>query len=352
MNTKVAIIIPTMNRPDFMLRHFKFYELTKSPHPLYISDSSNEENAEKVKEGIEQFKKLDITYQWVSPGKDNIYSLLPLIREKYCIHVGDDDLIIPKTISECADFLENHPDYAACSGRQVNIRFRKEDYNMPYGIIERQTRPLGRSLEEEDMLMRVKNFWSDSTFINFSVRRVEEVEKPMRNITKHFSLLEHLLDFLLASILAVSGKLKVLDKLGYVMQISDLRYNFDHSLTVNFLVSPDFNEKWKICESGFSEIIRKKDASKEESIKIVRWIFALYLTRQLANETMSLPVDRTEPLLVKHNSYKNKRYFKKFLPLIKKVIYNFKEPQNVNRPESKYFSDFKIVKDFLEKNSA
>ena len=97
--TKVAIIIPTMNRPDFLLRHFEFYELTNSPHPIYISDSSTPENAEKIKSGIDKFKKLNITYQWAPPGKDCLHQLLPQIKEKYCIQIGDDDLMIPNTIS-------------------------------------------------------------------------------------------------------------------------------------------------------------------------------------------------------------------------------------------------------------
>src|SRR3989344_2901816 len=113
--TKVAIIIPTMNRPDFMLRQFEFYELMDSPHPVYILDSSNTENAEKLKDGIKKFKKFSITYQWAPPGKDCLYQILPLIKEKYCIQVGDDDILIPSTMSECADFLEQNPDYATCA---------------------------------------------------------------------------------------------------------------------------------------------------------------------------------------------------------------------------------------------
>src|SRR3990167_6208305 len=100
---KVAIIIPTMNRPDFIFRHFEFYELMNSPHPIYVSDSSNEENAQRIRDGIKRFKNLNTTYQWVPPGKDCLYQLMPLIKEKYCMQIGDDDLIIPKTVSECAD---------------------------------------------------------------------------------------------------------------------------------------------------------------------------------------------------------------------------------------------------------
>jgi len=357
---KVAIIIPTMNRPDFLLRKFRFYELTESPHPLYVQDSSNEENVQKIKDIIKQFKTLDITYQWVPPGKDYVYRILPLIKEKYCFHVGDDDLVIPKTISKCADFLEEHPDYATCSGQQVHIRFRKEDFDKPYGIIERQTRPLNKSLEDEDMLARIKNFWSVSAFMGFTVRRIE-TEKIMRNLTKHFGLLEDMYEFILYTILIISGKFKVLDELGYVMQISGLR-TFSHQLTEDLFTFPNAGEQWKICLAGLSEILQGKGVSEEESLKVVRWMFVLYLTHQLypveANwlsarqkESMSASQNSSRAFLKQktRDLFRKIRRFASSKPVLKKIYYKFNPPHNyVNLPESKYYKDFKLVKDFLE----
>ena len=347
--TKVAIIIPTMNRPDFLLRKFRFYELTKNPHPLYFQDSSNEENAQKIKDIIKQFKTLDIIYQWVPPGKDCVYQILPLIKEKYCFHVGDDDLVIPKTISECADFLEEHPDYATCSGRQVHIRFRKEDFDKPYGIIERQTRPVNESIEDEDMLVRIKNFWSGLVFIGFTVRRIE-LERTMRNITKHFGLLEDMYEFILLTILVISGKSKVLDKLGYVMQISGLR-TFNHHLTEDLFTFPEAGEQWRIYLEGFSEILRNKGISEKESYEIARKIFILYLAHQHRLETGWSLTDKKEstPVRPKQSLFRKIRRFASSVPVLKKIFYKFSPPHNyVNLPESKYYNDFKLVKDFLE----
>jgi len=347
--TKVSIIIPTMNRPDFILRQFEFYELMDSPHPIYISDSSNEENAEKLKNGIKKFKKLNITYQWAPPGKDCLYLLLPLVKEKYCMQMGDDDIMIPKTISECADFLEKHPDYATCIGKQVNIRFRKEDYNKPYGIIERQTRPFGRSIEDEDMLIRAKHFWSDSFFICFVVTRVE-VEREIRNITKHFSLMERVLEFLLVSILITSGKSKVIDRLGYIMQVSDNRYNFLHNYAVGMILSSDFGEKWGICEKGFSGILREKGMSNEESLKKVKWLFTIYLAYEFSRETgLHSDVVQAHPS-TKKSLYKKVRNLIAGHYKVKKLFYKFKSLADASNVEATYFKDFETVKDFLEKN--
>ena len=348
--TKVAIIIVTMNRPDFLLRQFEFYEQMDSPHPVYISDSSNPENAEKIKNGIKKFKNFNIIYQWAEPGKDCSYQLMPLIKEKYCMRMGDEDIIIPKTISECADFLENNPDYATCAGRQVNIRFRKQDYSKPYGIIEKQTILQSISIEDEKMSVRVKKFWFDEFFffICYAVTRVE-IEKEMRNVTKHFSLTEDMLEFLILSILLISGKAKVIDKLGYIMQVSDLR-SFDHSLLFDFMLSPSLNEKWGLCGKEFSQIIRKTGASEEESVIIAKGLFIHYLAAHHPIEPGWLSSGQKESAPTRQSIFKKLRHFASNTPFLKSIYYKFTPPNYVDRPESKYFNDFKIVKDFLEKN--
>ena len=62
-NTKVAILISTMNRPDFLIRTLSYYAKLQSPHPIYIGDSSNPENIRIIKTFIESLKnKLDIYF--------------------------------------------------------------------------------------------------------------------------------------------------------------------------------------------------------------------------------------------------------------------------------------------------
>ena len=344
---KVAIIIPTMNRPDFILRHFEFYELINSPHPIYISDSSNEENAEKIKNGIKKFKKLDIVYQWAPPGKDYLYQLIPLIKEKYCIQIGDDDLIIPKTMSECADFLENNPDYATCAGKQINVRFREEDYNKSRGLVGRATLPMGRSIEDEDMLVRVKNFWSDTNFICFAVRRTE-IETKIRNATKVFSLMEPLLEVILWSMLIVYGKAKIIDKVGYIMQISNNR-GFSTDLAIDTMLSPSITEKWGACQNGLSELLRGQGVSEEESRNISKWIFILYLANKFTYETSWRSYGLPKNIHTEQEASKKARSLIGRLPLLKRIYYKYKPPKDASRPESKYFRDYKAVKDFLEK---
>ena len=41
---KVAILIPTLNRSDFLIRQLQYYATVENPHPVYIGDASDKEN--------------------------------------------------------------------------------------------------------------------------------------------------------------------------------------------------------------------------------------------------------------------------------------------------------------------
>lgn len=350
---KVAIITPTMNRPDFILRQFQFCKFMKSPHPIYIADSSNPENAEKIKKNIEKFKDLNITYQWYPPGKDPLYSLLGLVKEKYCILINDDDLALPDALSESADFLEDHPDYGTCAGKQVNYYFRNEDSTKPYGIISHQTRPLGVSLEDGNMLKRVKDLWFnwiEDNFLIFAVRKTE-TERELRNIIKHLSIIEDMNEFLIFSFLAISGKHKVLDMLMYFMYRGPMSQPI-HNLE-DFILSPNIVEKWRICEKEFAKSMQRRGLTEKESVMAVRGMFMIFFMSQMGIEEgswESIGQDKSVLATQVPSRLKRLRQFASRLPLLKKVYYRFSSPRNdVSLPESKYFDDFRLVKDFLEK---
>ena len=41
MKNRVAILIPTKNRSEFLIRQLKYYASVDSVHPIYIGDSSD-----------------------------------------------------------------------------------------------------------------------------------------------------------------------------------------------------------------------------------------------------------------------------------------------------------------------
>ena len=57
---KVAILIPTKNRIDFVIRTIKYYVSINSSHPIFIGDASSKSSEELVINAAEN--KIDVYY--------------------------------------------------------------------------------------------------------------------------------------------------------------------------------------------------------------------------------------------------------------------------------------------------
>ena len=56
---RVAIIIPTLNRPSFIQRIVTYYDSLESPHPIYIGDASNTEISKKTLLFLKDIKNVE-----------------------------------------------------------------------------------------------------------------------------------------------------------------------------------------------------------------------------------------------------------------------------------------------------
>ena len=59
---KVAILIPTLNRPSFIQRMVLYYDSLKSPHPIYIGDASNSEISKNTLSFLKNIKHVEVKY--------------------------------------------------------------------------------------------------------------------------------------------------------------------------------------------------------------------------------------------------------------------------------------------------
>ena len=59
---KVAILIPTINRSEFLIRQLRYYVSVNSPQAVYISDAS-EEDRRRIEDEIKKIgQRLSIHY--------------------------------------------------------------------------------------------------------------------------------------------------------------------------------------------------------------------------------------------------------------------------------------------------
>ena len=156
---KVAILIPTMNRYNFILRQLDFYKSVNCEHSIYIGDSSDEINAKLLQDKLVQYKNtLNINYFYIPNLNDReaITFLANNTIEDFCAFIGDDDFFIPESLTKCAFFLKNNLNYRTAQGKAI-IFYLKEIG--PYGKIG-QVVPYWNECasEYEDPIDRLNNF--------------------------------------------------------------------------------------------------------------------------------------------------------------------------------------------------
>ena len=336
-------MISTMNRPDFLIRTLNYYAKMRSEHPIYLSDSSSPENAEIIKTFTENLKnKLKINYHWFPPGFDNLEKILPHVKENYAVVNGDDDYEVPASLTKCAEFLEDNPDYASAGGYGVTFRLKTGG---PYGEIARLANYPRYSIEMETASQRMLDFMKHCFTITFAVNRVDHMRRISVGSIPMIGTWNELSE---SCYCAVSGKSRVIDCLGFVRHIHDRQYYAN--TMVDWLTAKDFYNSY----ASFRELVAGKIADMDNipldrAELVVRDAFWEYLQIYMANSQRDQK---------KENNPHKKRTILKTLrlktglafPILKTVYHrHFSDKKQMHYevldPRSPYYKDFKPVWD-------
>lgn len=329
-----------------MIRQFGYYAKLESSHPLYIADSSNDENSLTLKRAIREFEnRLTINYTWYSPGPDNHGNLLEQVKEKYACVISDDDYQIPSSLTKCAQFLESNPDYGAAGGYAVSFRLDKSG---PYGNLKRLADYPRYSIESTTAKERLIDFMKVVYSITFFVNRVENMKKAWESRLFMAHTLNELISW---NQLIVAGKAKLIDCLGLVRQIHDKQYPMPTSF--DWMISKGFVEDYNSYKNNISAAIAEKDnINVNEAGDAAKEAFWDYMQRTLAYDYKYYIAQQYPP----QNKYtKNFRTeIGKSLPFLKRFYRAYVRPflkkgeqihYEVTNPHSLYYNDFKPVLD-------
>ncbi len=269
---KVAILIPTMNRPDFIERAVAYYNSLSSPHPIYIGDASNPETSALTVNVLKQFKKVEVKYfNW---GGVNINRTIAKLAEEagkecqFCAFSGDDDYLVPSSLARCAEFLAENEDYRTAQGRAAMFEL---DRTGAYGKIKSFGQYWGEnSLEQETSLERIKSCGEKYFNMQFSVHRIDEflIDSELFKEIEDYNLSELLHCF----IFAIKGRSKFLDCFFLVRSGHDDRLN-----TAPSFVDSVMRPSWS---SEFNEIIDMLKRALQETDDL-----SLNLSRNVVMET-------------------------------------------------------------------
>ena len=279
---KVAILIPTMNRSDFLIRQLRYYASVNSPHPIYIGDASNEEHRQRIQDECKKIgQKLTIHYHhWPEMNdRQTIAFLGETAEEKYCAFTGDDDFLIPDSLIKCAEFLEIYPDYGTAQGRAVLFTLKEPG---PFGAMNGVGPYWSRKeAEEKTAAERLLHFGRNYWVPQFSVHRQNEFLEDSinyRKITdKSFGELLHSFTFI------SKGKSKFIDCLYLIRQGHDARYVLSDAL--DWLTGSNWQPSFQLFMNSVSEGLVKVDNIKAEKAKeVVKQAFRTYLLRAITKK--------------------------------------------------------------------
>ncbi|MCR9203014.1 MAG: TIGR00180 family glycosyltransferase [Halobacteriovoraceae bacterium] len=178
--TKVAIVIPTLNRSEILLAQLKYYRSRPNfSHAVYIGDSSSGEHFEKNKINIQKLNiglEEKLFFHIPCPNMNESYAVIECLKhskENFSVYNGDDDYLVPEAVSKCADFLKSNPQYSGCHGDAALVTIQDFIQNEIVGV---NPYPLGEVLLEspvDRVLYLMENYFVSI----FCIQRKESMLK-------------------------------------------------------------------------------------------------------------------------------------------------------------------------------
>ena len=349
MSLKVAIILPTKNRTLFLLRQIEYYILTESIHPLYIGDSSKGSERKIFKNKINKLKaNFDINYFEYPDlnGHEVIKNLMQKIKEDYCVYIGDDDFLVPKSLSKCAGFLRINNDYRTAQGRA--FLFSLDDKNLIKGNINHfydywQKPNIANQNAKDRVTILSKNYWVSQFSVHRTLEFLEDSKDYFNNRDGNFSELIHCFNFI------GNGKSKFINCLYLIRQTHD--YVYKELRRDKWISSPLWKESFEIFVNSISKLLIKNDnLGLKESRKIAINSFWAWYNRENTFKIFLRVTNLFKKIII--NFFPKKYYLFLKLFLKKNGIIKSGKIHDYDQLFNKkliYYDDFNVFINFIRK---
>jgi len=277
----VGIVIPTMNRPDFVVRQLAYYADVGYRHTVYVGDSSESIHVEQVAQAVRRLQsRINIVHIRL-PGLNDLQAvreLLYCVREPYAAFVGDDDFLAPASLDRCARFLDAHPECSTSHGVATLCGLGSSG---AHGDVTWCGRYAQRPVEQASARERLTDYLGSYFVTLFSVHRTQAFRRDMDAAApvpdKAFR------ELLSCCLSIVRGKAKELECLYLIRQAHDQRYLLPD--VYDWITSPDWLPSYRIfCDCLVGELARQDGISIAEAQEVVKQAFWSYLGQGLVRK--------------------------------------------------------------------
>ncbi len=257
----ISILIPTINRSEFLLRALNYYHIINYDGQIIIGDSSDEEcHKDAIRKAIsEKFTSLKILYTHYPKDKYTIHSvfkeMINQAKTPYCVFSGDDDFLVPAGLYKCVDFLENNSGYSAAHGLRLDLSVEND---LVYGNVDNIKITPGLILDSEQASERwvayMRNGYSTQYYVHPTYIWREMYMYIDETPTRFFG--EELLP---CSLTALLGKVKEIELISTVFQVRSHSFSFYVDSIFHLLVQSDCSKTLSRLRDILINTIHQKD---------------------------------------------------------------------------------------------
>lgn len=269
----ITLLIPTLNRSDFIERYLFYLRDNAFGGCVCIGDSSDNWHLERTRRIIKENKFSFGIIHRACPGLNLIQcirEILPLIKTPYAMYICDDDLVVPRTIARCIQFLEENPDYSAATGIAVHCFLEScgEEQKVA-AVIEGRLNPV----EDTNASQRLISLLEDYTVVGYAVSRSDQFKKrwPLDSV---FSDICFSAELLPGCMQVAQGKLKKMEQIFVVRQIHQRHY-IPMKDTIDWITNPDWAASFEVFRNCLAEELVKQDGiditKAREIVKYAFW---------------------------------------------------------------------------------
>lgn len=308
----ITIIIPTFNRAAFLARSLKYYLLAKCSHHIVIADSSDDKNFHETNRLVlESSERLSVEHRRFPNDFSNyqcIDNVLDSVGTPFVAVIGDDDMLVPDTLTAAATFLTENSGFSGVVGDAITVRTQNNSVWGP--LIETGRYDTGARIEDSPVSRVLKCIDESNSFDYALMRRETRVASVKAAVHGHlyrkFGFFGELANVM---ILAAAGKIHKLSKLMLVRQI--------HTTNSTFETSQDIFDK--ICDAHWPAAVANLRSSIETALtadgsvgsslasRVAKKVVWTYVNRNFgkALDKFSLHPSATNSTLGEPNNFKN-----------------------------------------------
>src|SRR3989344_2242723 len=349
--SKIDLVIPTHNRINLLKRILDFYQSYGNDFNFIIADSSNSNNKEFNKKLVRTYSNLNILYIDKFPEKlEQHYKFAEMVKylkSEFCVFCPDDDFIIPNAIRECVTFLEKNPDYSAAHGTYISFEVQRQssgDNKFRWRLLFSP-----HSISSSNPTNRLSSHLIDFILTLWAVRRTETVKLCYKEFSKAKIdpyLLPILGELLPDALTAIFGKVKSLNTLyGARQYLSQIRGYFPSLIDAK--KAGKFDKSYSSFKNSLVNNLNKKNNFPGEKINktidkimedYIKYSYQEHLVNNIYLLLKNAPPFISRGLKLLHADYLFSKSKKSPIGLI-------------DKPSSKYFSDFNNIQKIVLKYS-